>query len=327
MENDKCIKELIGVLGKNVRQVDELIMEKTTGKIEYPNLFHYTSIEGMKNIVIKNNLWATDYRFLNDAQEMLDGNNILMKVLKSSEHYLLNTLCERIDIEGLVTTNYINPHILSFCSTNDLLSQWRAYGGESEGVCLEFDLFTSYLSADKNSWSARGHLVPVVYDDLIKEEIIVDIMKSLEVQLLSVDITNEYYKGLSEYDQNYLIGLVWSAFVVPILSFKDKSFKEESEWRAIFLPSKDEIENLRDFRTSNGTFTPYIEAFVTKILAGGIAENILLPIKSVCLPPASGNSSHHGLNLFLQKYGHKDDNAVNVYRSSIPLRSKQAIHW
>ncbi len=144
MKDDKCVEELVRVLGKNAIHVDELILKKTTGEIEDPNLFHYTSIEGMKNIVINNNLWATDYRFLNDAQEMLDGINILKKVLKSSEHYLLNTLCERVDNEWLLTSNYLNPHILSFCSTNDLLSQWRAYGGESEGVCLEFDLFTSH---------------------------------------------------------------------------------------------------------------------------------------------------------------------------------------
>ncbi len=300
------------------RHVDELIMEKS-GNIEYPTLFHYTSIEGMNSIISNNNLWATDYRFLNDAQEMLDGLDVLFKELKSSEHAALNQFVKLMDIEKFVNKGFINPHILSFCSTSDLLSQWRAYGAESEGICLEFDLFTSHLS----SMTTCGHLVPVVYDDLIKKAIIVDIIKSIESDLLSINLCSESYNNLSEANQNYISGMIFSKFILPILSFKDKSYEEESEWRAIFLPTKDEVENLRKFRTSNGTFTPYIEA----VIIDNSTKSELLPLKGVCLPPASGKSSQIGLELFLQQSGYKGDVAVNINRSSIPLRSKQAIYW
>lgn len=304
------------------RHVDELIMEKS-GVIEYPVLFHYTSIEGMKSIISNNNLWATDYRFLNDAQEMMDGLDVLLKELESSEHAALHHFLKLMNVESLVTESFVNPHILSFCSTSDLLSQWRAYGAESEGICLEFDLFTSHLSVDEKSITTNGYLVPVVYDDLIKKDIIVDIIKSIETDLLSINLCSESYNDLSEVDRHYISGMILSKFITPILSFKNKSYAEESEWRAIFLPAKDEVENLRKFRTSNGTFTPYIEA----VIIDNSAKSELLPLKSVCLPPGSGKSSQIGLELFLQKFGYKGDVAVNINRSSIPLRSKKAIYW
>jgi hypothetical protein len=318
----KIVEELSEAFRNNRLHVDDLIMEKL-GIPEYPNLFHYTSIEGMKSIISNNNIWATDYRFLNDAQEMSDGLDILMKVLKSSVHPALSGFIEVMNIDELVKNDYLNPYILSFCSTNDLLSQWRAYGGESEGVCLEFDLFTSYLSAKKNSPTSNGYLVPVVYDDLIKESVLADIMKSIEDDLLSAGLCNESYKDIPIGDQNYITGMIASKFMTAILSFKNKSYKEEDEWRAIFFPNKDDIESLRKFRTSNGTFTPYIEVNTFD----NTFQCTLLPIKSVCLPPASGNSLGIGLDLFLKSKGYKEDNAVNINCSSIPLRSKSAIYW
>ena len=80
----------------------------------------------MKSIIDHNNLWATDYRYLNDSQEMSDGYKILSELLNCHNHSALNSLCDAIDMDLIVRNEYINPYILSFCSTNDLLSQWRA---------------------------------------------------------------------------------------------------------------------------------------------------------------------------------------------------------
>src|ERR1022692_1876297 len=44
-------------------------------------LYHYTSAEGLKGIIEKNELWATSAYYLNDSAEMFYGYNVLREVL------------------------------------------------------------------------------------------------------------------------------------------------------------------------------------------------------------------------------------------------------
>jgi hypothetical protein len=47
-------------------------------------VFHYTTVEGLVGIVESDDLWLTDYEFLNDATEVRYGLNLLASVLQDA---------------------------------------------------------------------------------------------------------------------------------------------------------------------------------------------------------------------------------------------------
>lgn len=114
-------------------------LEKSNqAKLKY---YHYTSINGVLGIFkdfieaqeqtgikgIENNFpttckfYASNIRFLNDAEEYKEG-----------EEFLKKKGIENIKIHE-------NIYSISFCKTLDLLSQWKWYGKDS-GIAIEFDL-------------------------------------------------------------------------------------------------------------------------------------------------------------------------------------------
>jgi hypothetical protein len=135
----------------------------------YPNLWHYTTAAGLNGILTSQQLWSTNFRYLNDDEELRgffdrkfpsliaagidDG---LAKLAKTSEGATLiaNTggLAEMKKIvfnmlnEAVpkVTLN-MNMYVTSFCNTalgpdseDGLLSQWRGYGHDG-GYAIVFE--------------------------------------------------------------------------------------------------------------------------------------------------------------------------------------------
>jgi hypothetical protein len=91
-------------------------------------LYHYTTADGLQGIVRHKAIWASDYRFMNDAKEFHHGLEIFQEVLKS--YRPTPRMSEIVDI----IRNYKpGPDfcvlIASFCEERDLLSQWRGYNG------------------------------------------------------------------------------------------------------------------------------------------------------------------------------------------------------
>lgn len=48
-------------------------------------IYHYTSVEGLFNIIKTNNLWLTDYEYMNDSSEIIHGFEVAQKILKEIE--------------------------------------------------------------------------------------------------------------------------------------------------------------------------------------------------------------------------------------------------
>ena len=129
------------------------------------NLWHYTSLEGLKGILTSQNLWATHYRFLNDYSELIYSKTLLQRevfprlVLDVAQKYSKNMNFRQdvdrcggikgfsrqateltLDIlyEALLNLPLIYPpFVLSFSmpkeneyfiQKNGRLSQWRGYG-------------------------------------------------------------------------------------------------------------------------------------------------------------------------------------------------------
>lgn len=142
------------------------------------NLWHYTTLDGLKGILSKQNLWATDYRYLNDSSELVYSKIILQRevfprVVATIKLEYDDDQCVRqnVDAQGgikrvaqmetndtldILYESLLNPpplkrnipYILSFCKADKddeflqkhgLLSQWRGYGKDG-GFAIVFNL-------------------------------------------------------------------------------------------------------------------------------------------------------------------------------------------
>src|ERR1035441_8491044 len=106
-------------------------------------LFHYTTAAGLLGILKGSNIWATDLRFLNDAQEAVYARDMVIEAVTTMENPVHRpehwahehgepALEEFGRYQGFVLNEMRNSefgvYVTCFCESGDLLSQWRGYG-------------------------------------------------------------------------------------------------------------------------------------------------------------------------------------------------------
>jgi hypothetical protein len=129
------------------------------------DLYHYTTAEGLKGILEKQNLRATHYLHLNDSSEMgifeaqilqrffleirgllssdvlrFSGVNefLLNQIASSQATMIYRTAIGQIDAISPLFMCSLCQHSSVHASHSGLLSQWRGYGA-SGGYCVVFD--------------------------------------------------------------------------------------------------------------------------------------------------------------------------------------------
>jgi hypothetical protein len=217
-------------------------------------LYHYTSWAGLEGIVGNQQIWATDFRFLNDYSELSHGRAQMVDALRQRAAAILDgpprveisadpgaqiddrpTLLNQVadQVEALGTQAGHGPYIVSFCEHRDLLSQWRSYG--SSGYAIGFDRQDLLRippqplqeTLDGKVWidqipphpPSPVSLVQVSYgswDEPI-EEFVADVMRT------PVESVAHSYLELEP---------AWRA-EDTIATFKHAGFFEEQEWRLI----------------------------------------------------------------------------------------------
>jgi hypothetical protein len=271
------------------------------------SLFHYTDVGAVKAILEKRELWLTDLRFLNDAQELNDGvvyiSDALRKLGKTSawrDKYFdesISQLTSSFDDHISIWIDDEPTFVCSFSSAGNQLSQWRAYGG----YAIEFD--RELLGSDLE-------LFDCVYDVAEKVEIAQD-MVSTAIDGLAADF--RLYDGLAGPDSlDFLTSLIRTASI-----FKNKSFYEEREVRCVVdlsIPHK----NLR-FRQRGNILVPYtIASFslecVKAIHIGPMRDQELAYISMIAL-----------VSLLLQDFvanGGSIEHEIAIVKSDIPYRAQ-----
>lgn len=117
----------------------------------YPSVYHYTNDGGLDGILQTKSIWATHYRFLNDAKELLAFIEALQHFLAFIDGIPLEQQeAQRHNLDQVLYNliEYLEksaPHYLTcFCpedqfgARNGRLSQWIKYG-KDEGYAIEFD--------------------------------------------------------------------------------------------------------------------------------------------------------------------------------------------
>jgi hypothetical protein len=302
-------------------------------------LYHYTTATGAIGILEDRELWMTDVRCLNDRSELKYGEKLVQsriaRYLTASHSPLQKMFLERISSAGVASLT-VGSHVfvVSFCQDGDLLSQWRAYADRGQGYSLGFDLF--HLQWGLND---RCRLVRLLHDSDQQEQIIERI-----ITVYLEFATHERYvnwKGQASRPVGRPVGEddfcsdVCNSFANVAhpcsLAFKDPSFREEHEWRIVFVNNwHDEIVRRDEdivyptaikFRANNGRIVPYVSLSFRNIveLSLDTRRGWRFPVVEAVIGPTVDATEYiEPLEMLLMS--HNRYQCPNIRRSNCPLR-------
>jgi hypothetical protein len=253
--------------------------------------YHYCGTEGFRCILSTKTLWATHFKYLNDAGEIRRGIEIakeeaisLRDVAKIGiEQFYFDQVVRQL---GEKASRHV--FVVCFSEEGDLLSQWRAYADDGRGFAIGFDLQRLSERPSPLGMKLSGR---VIYNEA-------DLRKSIRDYLLQHAPNATSHPAHDDDDavtanaNNQSWGILST-----VARFKHHGFKEERESRIAFvcnLPNEwtsieatpmseingpiylssfdrldEELPAHRKFRVSTRGIVPYLE---WKFDADDIAE-------------------------------------------------------
>lgn len=214
-----------------------------------PLLAHYTSLVALEAIMKSDELWFSNPLFMNDLEEVRFGINQGQRLFLSVDLDAISGNRERASLLRHAFQHYYNQfdnaHLFDtyvFClsehdrgNRDGLLSMWRGYGGFGGGVALVFntDIIRGaneqsplmiakvrYASSEERlSWLTQQ---VTDWGEILKKTPIPDDKLYLAAYALFGII--KHYALVSKHD----------------------GFREEQEWRLIYLPERDTAGHLKD---------------------------------------------------------------------------------
>ena len=231
-------------------------------EIQYPqiDLYHYTSIGSLFSILQNETIRLTDYRFLNDTQELSYALNWLKDYLasKAEEEFGKKVLTaidnvEHGKIERIKSISDgapymqrylcdIHYYILSLSRRYDDLAMWRMYA--KDGCCIKFNSqkLKEFFYGFRDANLEKGLM------NLIDGEVEYEIKESTRHAI------NYFYSIKNEL-------MIYDEILMFCLLFKSPSFSFEHEYR-MGIPFEDQYlgENCsKEFSLSGTTIRPQLE--------------------------------------------------------------------
>lgn len=235
----------------------------------HPELYHYTTINGLTGILSSNCLRATSFRYLNDKSEVFRLKLALKEMLlpKVADH--LRNRCKqsfrtREKVRRLGGLPYVpekhtesvldaifnaafkveagarafaETYIVSFCThpdryekENGLLSQWRGYGGKG-GVAIIFDSAEMIELIDHEN-NRFDYVTRPYMADVIYDDVAHLSIECAKLIPSILDYICAYFEEERPSAEHIIDPLLQSA---P--RFKHRAFREENEIRLILYPA------------------------------------------------------------------------------------------
>lgn len=302
--------------------IDELHQECETEWERYqeaiPNtLYHYTSALGLLGILSSRSLWFTHIEYFEDRSEVEYGRELFLKIVAelNDESYLpkQKTFIQNIlnHFENEWEENKDEIFTVSFCSKEDVLSQWQRFA--NNGYCLGFNLSgNTYFGYQ---FSSKYHAVPgllnqVIYDEEKQNNYIENILKRLLTLLQDVDeVTVEDCESV-----------VYRQIKPRLYYYKNNFFRDENEWRFVFDLKSFEFrgninrDSLISFRTKEGNIIPYVSLIV---LNNTSEHPTKFPLTKIYKGPTLNKYDSRSIEYLLSKHNLPK---VEIKESMIPIR-------
>ncbi len=292
-----------------------------------PLLAHYTSVQSLEGIIKNNEIWFSNPLFMNDLEELRYGLLMGQKLfLDDKDIFEACGTRKRFLILEEQFNHYISYfedehafNIYAFClsehdpTDNDgLLSMWRGYGAQGNGVSIIFDF--SKLEVQENTPLICSKVSYASREE--RENWISSKFSEFATILRQSELLDEELHVAAKYLVERLI--IFSLFA------KHKGFKEEKEWRVVYIPGLD-VNNLLHpmfsyFISSKG-IEPKLKLKLEPV-DGLISSDVTLDnlVSKIILGPANSSVlSQKSVIRMLEKIG-RGDMANRVIPSTIPFR-------
>ena len=207
-----------------------------------PLLAHYTSIPVLEAIVRNKELWLSNPLYMNDLEEVRFGISEGVTAFISSEK--LVEACESKERVASIRRafdhyyrKFDQEHVIDtfvFCTSeherddNDgLLSMWRGYGGNGNGAAIIFDTSNIMARDDTPIIIAKVEYASAeLRRQWIQQKI--ELLATI-IQKSAIPDEKLYLAAFSFFERLKLFALFT----------KHPGFREEREWRLVYLPERD----------------------------------------------------------------------------------------
>lgn len=206
-----------------------------------PVLYHYCSVDTLISIIENHNIWLSDAEKTNDYTEMkwlfakirevIDETVLSYKkiydneLLQRTKEIALETVGNLLSKRAPIAKNS-KSFLICFSEARDLLSQWRAYGSDGNGVAIGFntEVFEKFM------YDPFYTLTKVIYN---REDTLKFLHMAIDEQL-KWSIESSIDKGKGVYRESELImnvSLLMLSIWQESFVYKNDMFSEEQEWR------------------------------------------------------------------------------------------------
>lgn len=282
-----------------------------------PTLFHYCNAEGLRGIIEDRCLWMSSVSSMNDYMEHNWLINLARNRLEPRLPRSINLLNPPDEFYEQLEQRLFSPppathYVVGFSSEGDVLSQWRAYADDGVGFAVGFDprLFgirPCVPSLNPTADNPDIGLFPVFYPGDSFSDTLDHFVTHCHDQATPMSPREAADKCYNEILQF-------------ALTTKTPAFKEEGEWRIVWLPTRkptatNGIVRLCGprFRDRNGRVIPYYELRCESTLN-------VMPIREIVLGPKNPHRQDVGaIRLLLTTHGH-DVTHIRVRSSQATYR-------
>ena len=283
-------------------------------------LYQYTNAAGLKGILDSQQMWFTDYRFLNDPSELRHGMDMAHDMLRDAQTgsdkrvcYFLECIAEMFCLENVEAT--LAFFVASFSRARDDLGQWRAYADNGRGFAVGFSPRMFRVKDEPNqSPDENAYMGSVLYDVgevqtrhrlAIDEAVKIFLMTAnAQAALMSDRATGIAF--INEFSRHIIASpLIWNA-----LTSKHPAYRHEEEIRLLMMGTTDIFTPFIRTRSRNGDIIPYISHPWNVHEPGAIVE--------VLVGPAAPIGAEDAVRMMLATYA---IGGVEVGRSDIPYRA------
>jgi hypothetical protein len=221
---------------------------------------------------------------LAQSNDSTEGKLVTQKIMQILSEDNLKTN-ERLIIEGLIQTAGKAYSGFGFCLSRegDLLSQWRGYADDGQGVSIGFSKHHLNLLVEsiQSDHKVSAGLAEVLYDKDEQNKIIKKIYNEIKKFVTEVTSKNRgqqigYTEFIDELRANGSTLALYdkiSRLYGEAFKFKKEAFKEESESRLLLLSHTDLSQIKFGYRASGNKIIPYLpikfpQNLVTEIILG-----------------------------------------------------------
>jgi hypothetical protein len=295
-----------------------------------PLLAHYTAIRTLERIAETGEIWFSNPLYMNDVDELRYGMALGLNAVRT--HQGLRGACPPdhynalLDAFGQLYTAFdsetaFDVYVFS-CAEHDagigddgLLSMWRGYGGDGNGVAIVFDL--SPLLGPPGSPLLLRKVQYLSYDE--SEAWIDAKLHAFAAKLAQLRVPLE---GMAQAAEE-----LFERIKLFALFTKHRGFHEEREWRLVYLRERDRdlvLTQQLDYGIGARGIEPRLRLTMAALGAGAppledLVERIILG--PMLATPLALRSTQRMLEI------HRRAWADRVVRSSTPYRAQRAARW